>query len=64
MAAQLEPCLSTFATLGYSPVGDVTLNKGRNFAVFFFNSGPRAGELASAFIPDSSQLAQIINLVK
>ncbi|HKR65185.1 MAG TPA: hypothetical protein VJZ00_15750 [Thermoanaerobaculia bacterium] len=45
-------------------IGDVTLKEGRHFTVFFFENGPRAGEVASAFIPDAGQLSSMLNLVK
>lgn len=45
-------------------IGDVTLQHGKHFAVFFYKSGPRAGELASAFVPDAGQLTQMLKLVQ
>ena len=44
-------------------IGNVTLNKPRPFAVFFFKSGPRAGEVASAFVPDAGQLSRMRKLI-
>ena len=45
-------------------IGDVTLKHGKHFTVFFYEAGPRAGEIASAFVPDASQVAEMMKLVK
>jgi uncharacterized protein DUF4157 len=58
-----DQTMGHFATLT-GKIGDVTLTTQRPFAVFFFKSGPRAGELASAFVPTPSQVAMMKALFK
>jgi hypothetical protein len=36
---------------------------GKNFVVQFFKEGPRAGELATAFVPSQAQIAQMLRLL-
>ncbi len=45
-------------------VGHFARIGGKPFFAQFYQSGPRAGELATAFVPNQSQLTQILNLLK
>jgi hypothetical protein len=38
--------------------------EGKNFVVQFFTSGPRAGELATAFVPSQQQLTAMLRLLR
>ena len=45
-------------------IGHLARVDGKYFFVQFFKEGPRAGELATAFVPNDSQLSAILALLK
>jgi len=45
-------------------IGHLARIDGKYFFVQFFSSGPRAGELATAFIPSQRQLSEILGLLR
>jgi len=45
-------------------IGHLARIEGKYFFVQFFLSGVRAGELATAFVPNKKQLAAIRNLLR
>jgi RHS repeat-associated protein len=53
-----------WSTRGTTTVGHLARIDGRYFFVQFFTEGPRAGELATAFVPNQGQLSAILRLLK
>lgn len=45
-------------------VGHMARIENKYFFVQFFSEGPRAGELATAFVPSQSQLVRILALLR
>jgi hypothetical protein len=53
-----------WSTRGVPTFGHLARIEGKYFFVEFFKSGPRAGELATAFVPSQRQLSGILNLLR
>lgn len=65
----IERASQSSKTVPWSVGGDETIGhlariEGKNLFVQFFTSGPRAGELATAFVPKQSQLSEIYRLLR